>query len=344
MIIRKLSFILFLCGLFYRGINSVSAQSVELVQQQQDCSIRGLSVVDNKIAWASGSKGHVAITHNSGKTWLWQQVKGFEQSDFRDVEAFSSREAIIMSSGTPALVLKTINGGSTWNVVFRHDDKAWFLDEMTFVGKERGYILGDPIDGKFVLLKTKNRGGSWQSVVDLPIAMPGEAAFAASGTGIIQEPRSRNFYFVTGGKVSRIFSCIEGNFHVEPIPLKQGLESQGAFSVAAGGARIVVVGGDYKHPKNRDSVACFYDSKKGKNSYKNIRLSNTQPKGFQSSAIFLGKNTFLSTGTSGTNLSYDGGETWKQIDTASYNVCQKAKQGNLIILAGDKGRIALLKM
>ncbi len=342
--IKKLNFILFLCGLFCQSTNLVSAQSVELLQQQQDCSIRGLSVVNNKTAWASGSKGHIAITHNGGKTWDWQQVKGFEQSDFRDVEAFSDKEAIIMSSGTPALILKTVDGGSTWKVVFRNDDKAWFLDEMTFVGKEHGYILGDPIDGKFVLLETKNRGGSWKSVVNTPVAAQDEAAFAASGTGIIRLPYSRNFYFVTGGKVSHVFICIKKKFYSEPIPLKQGLASQGAFSVAAGGSILVIVGGDYKHPENRDSVACFYDGKKGKNSNKNIRLSNIPPMGFQSCVIYLGENTFLSTGTSGTNLSRDGGKTWNQIDTASYNVCQKAKYGNLVILAGDKSRIALLKM
>ncbi len=342
--IRNLKFILFLPVLINLLPVLLQAQSIEMVQQEQPCSIRGLSVVDNQTAWLSGSKGHVAITNDGGKTWTWQQVKGFEQSDFRDVEAFSSREAIIMSSGTPALILKTVNSGSTWNVVFRNNDKAWFLDEMTFVSKKHGYILGDPIDGKFVLLETKNRGASWEPVVNSPAAAQDEAAFAASGTGIVRMPYSSNFYFVTGGKVSHVFTLIKKKFYSEPIPIKQGLSSQGAFSVAAGGSRLVMVGGDYKIPANRDSVACFYDGKRGKNSNKNIELSKTQPMGFQSCVIYLGENTFLSTGTSGTNLSLDGGKNWRSVDAASYNVCQKAKHRDLVILAGDKGRIALFKM
>lgn len=334
-------------GLLFLLINVISnlihAQTVVPLQQAPNCSIRGLSVVNNYIAWASGSKGHVATTKDGGKTWQWQQVKGFEQNDFRDVEAFSEKEAIVMSSGTPALILKTEDGGTSWKVVFRNDDKAWFLDEMTFVNKKHGYILGDPIDGKFKLLETKDRGGSWKSVINLPVAVPDEAAFAASGTGIIQQPHSRNFYFVTGGKVSRIFTYINGKFHSEPIPLKQGLQSQGAFSIAAGGATLVIVGGDYKHPENRDSVACFYNGKIGKHSNKDIQLSTTQPMGFQSCVIFLGKNTFLSTGTSGTNMSNDNGTTWKQIDKNSYNVCQKAKHGTLVLLTGDQGKMAIYK-
>lgn len=137
----------------------VQAQKIQLLQQDTATSIRGLSVVDNQVAWASGSRGHVAITTNGGKNWNWQQVKGFEKSDFRDVEAFSAKEAIIMSSGTPALILKTTNGGVNWQVVYRNDDKAWFLDDMTFVSKKHGYVLGDPIAGKFVLLETKDKAG-----------------------------------------------------------------------------------------------------------------------------------------------------------------------------------------
>lgn len=316
------------------------AQKIQLLQQDTATSIRGLSVVDNQVAWASGSRGHLAITINGGKTWNWQQVKGFEKSDFRDVEAFSAKEAIIMSSGTPALILKTTDGGINWQVVYRNDDKAWFLDEMTFVSKKHGYILGDPIAGKFVLLETKDKGESWKTAATLPSAVPVEAAFAASGTGIIQKPYSRDFYFVTGGKVSRVFIYNKGKFHSQPVPLKQGLSSQGAFSIAAGGARLVIVGGDYQHHENRDSVACFYDGKKGKNSNKNIRLSNTQPMGFQSCVCFLGKNVFLSTGTSGTNISRNGGENWQAVDATSFNVCQKAKHGSIVFLAGDHGKIA----
>ncbi|RYY25782.1 MAG: oxidoreductase [Sphingobacteriaceae bacterium] len=328
-------FILCFCG-------NIQAQKIQLLQQDTATSIRGLSVVNDQVAWISGSRGHVGISTDGGNTWKWQQVKGFEKSDFRDVEAFSAKEAIIMSSGTPALILKTTDAGESWKVVYWQDDKAWFLDEMTFVNQQHGFVLGDPIAGNFVVLETTNGGESWKLMANLPSAMPDEAAFAASGTGITPIPYSRGFYFVTGGKAARIFTYIKGKFCVEPLPLKQGSPSQGAFSVAAGGSRLVMVGGDYQHPGSRDAVACFYDGIRGKHSSKNIRLSNTQPIGFQSGVIFLGGNIFLSTGTSGTNISHDGGENWQAINSISFNVCQKAKRGNLVLMAGDKGKIAKL--
>src|ERR1700731_4933820 len=94
--------------------NNLKAQAITVLQQGKPTSIRGLSVVDDNVAWISGSKGYIAITIDGGKNWNWQQVKGFEKSDFRDIEAFSDKEAIIMSSGTPALILKTIDGGINW--------------------------------------------------------------------------------------------------------------------------------------------------------------------------------------------------------------------------------------
>ena len=46
----------------------VSAQSLTMVEQDKPTSIRGLSVVDDKVAWVSGSKGHVGISTNGGQT------------------------------------------------------------------------------------------------------------------------------------------------------------------------------------------------------------------------------------------------------------------------------------
>ena len=102
--------------LLLTGMPDLKAQHIELLEQGKPTSIRGLSVVDDKVAWVSGSSGTISTTTDGGKNWNWQQVKGFEKADFRDIEAFSDKEAIIMSSGTPALILKTTDGGATWKV------------------------------------------------------------------------------------------------------------------------------------------------------------------------------------------------------------------------------------
>ncbi|MBS7564656.1 oxidoreductase [Mucilaginibacter sp. Bleaf8] len=321
------------------------AQSVNLIEHGKPCSIRGLSVVDEHITWVSGSKGHIAKSTDGGVTWQWQQVEGFEQADFRDIEAFSDKQAIIMSSGTPALILKTIDGGRSWKTVYRNDDQAYFLDAMAFSADGKtGYILGDPIDNKFLILETNDHGSSWHSFAYLPPAQPQEAAFAASGTCLQLTGSNPTPAFVTGGSSAQFIEYLSSkkSWQAIQLSLAHGKASQGAFSFTHGPDRIIFTGGDYATPNNSDSVTCISPKHPYKNNHQ-LHLSQQQPAGYQSCVIELSKASYLSTGTSGTNISTDNGETWRLIDNTSFNVCQKAKRGKLVLLAGDKGKIAILK-
>lgn len=316
----------------------LQAQKIELLEQGKRTSIRGLSVVNDKVAWISGSGGYLAITTDAGKTWAWQQVKGYEKADFRDIEAFSDKEAIIMSSGTPALILKTTDGGTTWSLKYRNDDKAYFLDAMDFAGKKHGFILGDPISNKFLLLETNDAGETWHPFKNPPDAMPGEAAFAASGTCLRVDKKS-NISIVTGGKVARSLnhSADSELWNITNLPITHGPESNGAFSIADN--NMIVVGGNYSKDKLKDSVSCKFDAIKHE-----YVLSLSQTAGYQSCVEQISKQTYLTTGTAGSNISTDGGLNWTQIDTNSFNVCRKAKSGKLVLLAGDSGKIAVLKL
>ncbi|MGZ3819720.1 MAG: WD40/YVTN/BNR-like repeat-containing protein, partial [Mucilaginibacter sp.] len=312
--------------------SGLMAQHIEVLQKGKPTSIRGLSVVDDKVAWISSSKGTIATTTDGGKTWNWQQVKGFEKSDFRDIEAFSAKEAIIMSSGTPALILKTMDGGANWNVKYRNADTAYFLDAMDFSDINHGYVLGDPINNKFVLLETKDGGETWNMFKNPPAALQGEAAFAASGTCL--RTNKNEIVIVTGGSQSRqLYYRINGNlWDYWPLPITHGKASCGAFSFAKADnySSKIYIGGDYANDHKTDSVASYiatYDA--------SVKSSIRPPSGFQSCVEYISGNIFLSTGTPGSNITTDGGKTWTKIDDISYNVCRKAKHGKLVLLAGD---------
>lgn len=324
--------------LFTFLVNTISAQHIILLQQGKSTSIRGLSIVNDKTAWISSSKGYFAITNNGGKTWQWQQIKGFEQADFRSIEAFSDKEAVIMSSGTPALILKTTNGGISWQLKYRNTDTTFFLDAMAFNDSRYGLVLGDPINNKFLLLETKDSGNSWSNYANNPVALPGEAAFAASGTCL--RIIKNDIFIVTGGAYSNMFINPQqnNNWHKIPIPIIKGKSSQGAFSIAKGLNRLIIAGGDYQHDKRNDSTSCY-----STNNGITWQQAYTKPSGYQSCVEYIYAGTFLSTGTSGTNITTDGGINWRQIDTVSFNVCRKAKHGKLVLLAGNNGKIAILQ-
>jgi len=320
----------------------LKAQSIVLLQQGKPTSIRGLSVVDDSVAWISGSHGYIAITRDGGKNWAWQQVKGFEKADFRDIEAFSDKSAVIMSSGTPALVLRTTDGGANWQVKYNNTDTTYFLDAMDFDTPKHGLILGDPIKNKFLLLETNDGGETWNPFKNPPDALPGEAAFAASGTCLRV---ASNYIGISSGGTNARFINFNLTFYAwqyNPLPISHHKSSQGAFSFALGKDRFLFVGGDYADDKKVDSVAAYAQSRLDATLiYTPIK---TGPAGFQSCVEFIMGDIFLSTGTPGSNITTDSGKTWTKIDDTSFNVCRKARHGKLVLLAGNGGKIGILKM
>jgi hypothetical protein len=217
---------------------------------------------------------------------------------------------------------------------------------MDFADKNHGMILGDPIKGKFLLMETVDGGDNWKIFDNRPNALPGEAAFAASGTCLRFDQHS--IAIITGGSYSRLLSCSSDYYPLKwsynETLIKHGKQSQGAFSLSDTYGKVIV-GGDYKNDHLTDSVAEYYFYSGIEISNDNgVFLSKKPPSGFQSCVEFIKDDTFLSTGTPGSNITTDGGKTWTKIDGASYNVCRKAKHGKLVLLAGDSGKIGVLKL
>ena len=75
-------------------------------------SLRGLSVVTAEIAWASGSSGTWLRTIDGGETWENGVIAGLDTVDFRSLHAFDALTAIAVSAGQPAVIYKTIDGGT----------------------------------------------------------------------------------------------------------------------------------------------------------------------------------------------------------------------------------------
>ncbi|GGI23415.1 WD40/YVTN/BNR-like repeat-containing protein [Pedobacter mendelii] len=306
-------------------------------------SIRGLSVVTDKIAWVSGSNGSVGRTIDGGKTWSWINPKGYEKLDFRDVEAFNEKEAIVVNAGAPAYILKTTDGGANWTETYKNVDSAIFLDGLGFWDNSKAIIFGDPINNKMQLLKTVDAGKTWIDIstnLKLPLAK-GEAGFAASGTTIKTLPGGK-VWVASGGTVSNIYYSADYGlkWQIFECPIWQGENSTGPFSIDFYDAKIgVAVGGNYvKDKDNSNNIVLTNDG--GKTWTK----PQTPVSGYRSAVAYISKKVVIATGTSGTDISTDGGENWKHISDISFNSVQKAKKGNVVLLAGNKGLIYQLEV
>lgn len=307
---------------------------------------RGLSVVNNKVIWSSGTKGMVALSTDGGTTFKAMVVSQCRTCDFRDIEAFNEKEAIVISSGFPAVVYKTNNGGMHWEEVFRKNDSAYFLDAIDFWDSKRGLILADPIDGAFVMLETIDGGLNWKEIErsKMPKAEVDEACFAASGTALRCWGKN-SFAFVSGGGASRLFLFEKGieKYQIFHIPAVSGKPSQGAYSLTLPfGNLIAVSGGDYTDDNGEQPALFIFNYKKP------IWLKSKQVEpltGYKSCIATIGGNKLLSCGTAGVDLITQEKGYFKnhQITENGYHTIGVAKKGNAVFLAGSKGIMARYK-
>lgn len=314
---------------------------VEVLNTGVKTSLRGLSVVNNNVVWVSGSNGMVGKSSNAGKNWKWMVVKGFEENDFRDIEAFDGNTAIIMSIADPAYILKTTDGGETWKVVYENKTKGMFLDAMEFRDPLNGFVIGDPVDGRFFMAKTNDGGNSWKELAAEQrfVADSGEAFFASSGTNF-RYLFNRSIIMASGGKNSRLFY----DKTVFDLPMTKGKETAGTNSIAVydnfkkGKAnKIVVVGGDFTADSLIDKN-CFVSNNGGKS----WDRPKSPPNGYRSCVEFLNKETIVTCGLNGVDYSFDGGKNFYSISKEGFHVCRYARIGNTLYLAGGNGKIGKL--
>ncbi|NNE68502.1 MAG: glycosyl hydrolase, partial [Pyrinomonadaceae bacterium] len=308
-----------------------------------DASFRGLDVVSKKVIWASGTGGTVIRTIDGGSNWGVIKVPGASKLDFRDIEAFDSRTAYVLSigNGDSSRIYKTSDGGATWKLQFKNELKDAFFDSIAFWDEDHGLAQSDPIDGKYVFYETKD-GETWTRMPAerMPVALEGEAAFAASGTCIVTRGENEVF-LITGGKAAHVYhSSNRGQtWSSVPAPLIYGGQGTGIFGFAYMGKRAIIVGGDYTKPKQNDRTVA-YSMDKGKSWATKYKLA---PFGYRSGATFVKKKTIVVVGITGSNISYDAGDSWEELDKVERNTVMS--KGNKAVWAvGPKGEVSKLRI
>jgi photosystem II stability/assembly factor-like uncharacterized protein len=282
-------------------------------------SLRGVSAVSKKIAWASGTRGTWLRTVDGGATWQSAAVPGAEELDFRDVHAFSENIAYLVSIGTgnSSRIYKTIDGGAHWSLMFTNPDPQGFFDALAFWDEKNGLVVGDQVDGRIAIFTTADSGATWQRQ-ETPPALPKEGAFAASGTCLIVRGK-RDAWFATGGQgAARVFHSADGGhtWSVATTPVRNDSASAGIFSLAFSDAMHgVAVGGDYT--KAEDAMRNIAITADGGRTW---TAPAGAPNGFRSAVAYLAdKKLWIATGPSGSDISADGGNTWQQFDKGNYN-------------------------
>jgi len=303
--------------------------------------LRGVSAVSADVAWASGAQGTVLRTLDGGRSWHARPVAGAAALDFRDVDAISAQTAYALSigHGEASRIYKTRDGGATWTLQLANPDPKVFLDAMAFRDEAHGVAFSDSVDGQFVVFTTANGGQVWTRVPPerLPPALPGEGAFAASGTNVAVGPTGRIWIGTTASRVLR--SADDGRtWSVAATPLATG-QATGIFSIAfRDTSHGVVVGGNYQQEALAvDNAAVTSD---GGATW--TRTGARGLSGFRSVvAWWPGKGRgWLAVGPTGADWSADDGRTWSPAGGDGYDALSITPDGAVAWASGAGGRLA----
>lgn len=284
--------------------------------------LRGLSVVSDRIAWASGTKGTVIRTTDGGKRWDVWRVPGADDLDFRDIEAFDDRTAYLLSigPGEKSRIYRTNDGGATWELQYTNRDPKGFLDALAFWDAKHGLAMGDPVDGRYSLLTTDDGGTTWRPghANGMPPALPGEGAFAASGTCLVVQGDRNAFFGTGGGKTARVFRSTDRGrtWTAHETPMVAGAPASGIFSIGFRDAEHgVIVGGTFDKPDDAARVAATTSD--GGKTWGLVERSG--PGGYRSAVAFVEGKRWVAVGPSGTDVSEDDGRTWKPLGTLGFH-------------------------
>ena len=301
---------------------------------------RGLDPVSSRVAWVAGAAGTVLRTVDGGRNWQSVGPAAASDVEFRDIEAFDATSAVALTigPGPDSRLYRTTDGGRSWTETFRNADPAAFYDCVTFLDRRHGLALSDPVNGRFRILATSDGGRNWavRPSAGMPDALPGEFAFAASGTCLVSAG-GRALFATGGGSSSRVFTSrdLGRSWSVTSTPVPSG-ETAGVYSLAVkpSGAAIAV-GGDFAAPDVAPAGAAYLRGH-------TWTVARKVPGEYRSGAAWTGRGpTALAVGPTGSDISYDAGRTWKRFDTGSFDAVACAPDG-ACWASGVTGRVARL--
>lgn len=307
--------------------------------------LRGISAVNERVAWASGSDSTVLRTTDGGTTWNKVFVTN-DKLDFRDIDAVDERTAYVLSIGNGAnsRVYKTTDAGATWTLQFKNDDPKAFLDAMSFWDKDHGIAFGDSVNLQFYILLTNNGGRSWNRVPtrSLPPAQGNEGAFAASGTNIAVFGKKHAWIGTGAATKSRVLRTTDGGrtWQVAETPLNSA-PSTGIFSIAFRNEKHgIVVGGDYTKEALAVNNAAVTDD--GGVTWKLVHgLSGYRSVvAYVPSAARKNSRALVALGPSGGDISFDDGLTWSALPEGGFDTISFKRSVGWA--SGDSGRIGKL--
>ncbi|MBE2228719.1 MAG: T9SS type A sorting domain-containing protein [Ignavibacteria bacterium] len=143
---------------------TLHSQPVGWVEQTSGVTtqLTSVSIVDDNHAWICGYAGRVLRTTNGGVNWVSVNAAPIPGTlDLHTIYAIDSVTAIVGGSGTSSFLFRTSNGGANWTQVFT--ETGGFINSVQMGNNFAGYMVGDPVGGRWSMWGTTTGGLTWDS-------------------------------------------------------------------------------------------------------------------------------------------------------------------------------------
>lgn len=336
---------------------ATAAAQWQMQQSNTTASLRGIAAVPAKagppmIAWASGTNGTVLRTIDGGDRWTACTIPpDAAKLDFRGVQAFDEMTAIVMSSGPgdQSRLYKTTDGCKSWKLLFTNPHKDGFWDAINAADQENMILLGDPVDGQFVIEATDDGGRTWTRE-HTAANLDREGAFAASNSSLLVDWSNSPAIFGSGGVLgARLFLRRDAAPNTAPFWMAEAMpafakgDGAGIFSLGhRDWLHLAAVGGDYTKPDATIGTAALTSD-----GGKTWQAASATPNGYRSAVAWdEAAKTWITVGPNGTDISTDDGRNWRALKPSAGDAAGADRDWNALSLpfvVGPKGRIGKLE-
>lgn len=348
-----LAFVLLLTGCARWGTApEPEAPSVTLDTLATDALWVGLSVTPRGDVWLGGTGGSAAV-RPAGGAWRLVPVPAADTLQFRDAHAWSAREAVLLAigSGSASRVVRTDDGGQSWQTTWTNPDPDAFYDCLAFWPDRPGvgFAFSDAVEGaagfELPIVRTTDRGQTWTRVASdrVPPAREGEGGYASSGACAVAGGQGEGWIVTNGGPGEtdrdRIFATADygQTWTARDVPIGSPEGAAGLSTAAwADGARFAGL-------LNAIDETVMLRTADGGTSW--TRLAGVGLDQVYGLAAQPGPDAahVAASGPGGLSVSTDGGTTWRVLtDTELWTLAPHPDGG--FLAAGRDGVVARVRL
>lgn len=281
-----------------------------------------LKAVNDSTVWACGSHDRFLKTTDDGMSWESGPVSGNLSITYYSLAAINKDIAYVagnLENSDQAVICKTTDGGSHWDLQYMNSSPGVFLNSIAFWDENNGIAVSDPDTNGFLIVTTSDGGQNWTRVppANVPLPYQGENGGLANLGGSSLAVLNDSIAYFGGGNYDtvRLFRTKDrGNtWAVYNTPLSVNGSVHGISSIAFMDSLIGFAGSVDFITKNKKTLIKTFDGGKSwqpVDSFPPLDISTISFVPGNDSVVYVSSYQ-------GTALSTDQGKTWKMLTTES---------------------------